>query len=374
VRERVLRSHQLGTYKREESTSLNTNQVPTTMRAAVLRAPREMSVENVPVPQPAPDEVLVKVDANGLCGSDVHCYTGERVLEYPMVLGHEIAGHIVAVGENVSPERIGERVSVEPNFGCGECPLCKRGLERICLRKQTIGITRWGGLAEYVTVPHDYAWPIPESFELRDAATIEPTTVGVHAFSRAQVTPGQTVAVIGCGGVGLLIVTIAVAQGTRVVVIEPNPARRAAALAAGAVQYAEPRNADEARAFFEEEGVVAIFECAGIRATTQLALDAAPPGTRIVLVGLSTEDVTFNPLRFVRQELEIRGTLIYEHPTDYPVTIELIATGKLKPGATASEPQPLEKAASLLEAMAEGKLNAKPIISPSTTLLVSVVE
>src|SRR5712692_1750915 len=345
---------------------MSTTNLPTTMRAAVLRGPREMSIESVPVPQLAANEVLVEVEANGLCGSDVHCYTGERVLEYPMVLGHEIAGHIVATGANVPPGRLGERVSVEPNFGCGECALCARGLERICLRKQTIGITRWGGLAEYVAVPHDYAWLIPETFAIRDAATIEPTTVGVHAFSRAQAAPGATIAVIGCGGVGLLIVTIAVASGNRVVVMELNPARRAAALAAGAVQYSEARNADEARAFFEQEGVVAIFECAGIHATSQLALDAAPPGTRIVLVGLAMEDVTFNPLRFVRQELEIRGTLIYEHPTDYPVTIDLIATGKLAPGATASEPQPLESAASLLEAMASGTLNAKPIVSPRT--------
>ncbi len=113
-----------------------------------------------------------------------------------------------------------------------------------------------------------------------------------------------------------------------------------------------------------QEGVVAIFECAGIRATTQLCLDAAPPGTRIVLVGLAMDDVSFNPLRFVRQELEIRGTLIYEHPTDYPVTINLVASGKLTPGATATDPQSLESATSLLEAMAAGKLNAKPIISP----------
>src|SRR5438093_3519252 len=174
---------------------MNANHLPTMMWAAVLRGPHSMSIESVPVPQPAPGEVLVEVDVNGLCGSDVHCYTGERVLTYPMVLGHEIAGHIVATGANVSPGRLGERVSVEPNFGCGECALCARGLERICLRKQTIGITRWGGLAEYVAVPHDYAWSIPETFALRDAATIEPTTVGVHAFSRAQAAPGATIAV-----------------------------------------------------------------------------------------------------------------------------------------------------------------------------------
>src|SRR5438034_8921360 len=111
------------------------------MRAAVLRGPREMSIESVPVPQLATNEVLVEVEANGLCGSDVHCYTGERALEYPMVLGHEIAGHIVATGAKVSPGRLGERVSGEPNSGCGECALCARELERICLRRQPIGRT-----------------------------------------------------------------------------------------------------------------------------------------------------------------------------------------------------------------------------------------
>ncbi len=333
------------------------------MRAAVLHGTRQMSIEHVPVPNPAANEVLVRVDANGLCGSDVHCYTGERVLHYPMVLGHEIVGHIVAVGTNVSSTRIGQRVSVEPNFGCQACTLCTRGLERLCLRKQTIGITRWGGLAEYTVVPYDYAWSIPETFDLCDAATIEPTAVGVHAFRRAQVKPGETIAVIGCGGVGLLIVTIAVASGNRVVVMEPNPARRNAALKAGAMQYVEVRHVDEARAFFEQEGVTAIFECAGIYATTQLCLDAAPPGTRIILVGLSTEPVTFNPLQFVRQELEIRSTLIYEHPTDYQETIALIASGKLSPGTTAHAPQPLENAVTLLEAMVAGTLDAKPIIA-----------
>src|SRR5207247_9646624 len=100
------------------------------MRAAVLRGTREMSIESVPVPQLATNEVLVEVEANGLCGSDVHCYTGERALEYPMVLGHEIAGHIVATGANVSPWRLGERVSVETHLGCGECALCARVIDR----------------------------------------------------------------------------------------------------------------------------------------------------------------------------------------------------------------------------------------------------
>jgi threonine dehydrogenase-like Zn-dependent dehydrogenase len=280
-----------------------------------------------------------------------------------MVLGHEITGRIVAVGANVQPQRLGERVVIEPNIPCGQCTLCARGRERICTNKQIIGQTRWGGLADYVTVPDSFAWPIPETFALSDAATIEPTAVVIHAFRRAQVAPGTAIVVIGCGGVGLLLVNVAIAHGNRVVVLEPNPVRRAAALAAGAMHASEARDANEVRAFFEQAEVVTIFECAGIAATTQLCLDAAPAGSLIMLVGLSTKDVSFNPLRFVRQEMEIRGTLIYEHPVDFARTIDLVATGKLAPGATTSQPQPLESLPALLETMAAGKLDAKPLIA-----------
>jgi 2-desacetyl-2-hydroxyethyl bacteriochlorophyllide A dehydrogenase len=337
--------------------------LPTMMRAAILQRPRTISIERVPVPQPAPDEVLVAVEAVGLCGSDAKFYTGDRPLAGPMVPGHEIAGRIAAVGANVSPQRLGERVAIEPNIPCGQCSLCQRGHERICSRKQIIGQTRWGGLAEYVTTPASFAWPIPESFTLADAATIEPTAVVVHAFRQAEVAPTATIAVVGCGGVGLLLVNVAIAQGSRVVVIEPNPVRRAAALAAGALQAIEASDVNEVHSFLEQAGVETIFECAGIAATTQLCLDTAPAGSLIMLVGLSTKDVSFNPLRFVRQEMTIHGSLIYEHPVDFASTIELVAAGKLAPGATAGQPQPLERLPVLLEAMAAGKLDAKPLIA-----------
>src|SRR5437016_6192271 len=128
------------------------------MRAAILLGPRMLSIERVPVPQLASNEVLVAVDAVGLCGSDVHCYTGERAMEYPMVLGHEVTGHIVAIGKEVQAQRMGERVTIEPNIPCGTCSLCTRELGRICTRKQSIGLTRWGGLADYVAVPNEFAW------------------------------------------------------------------------------------------------------------------------------------------------------------------------------------------------------------------------
>lgn len=337
--------------------------LPTTMRAAVLHGPRTLSIECIPVPQPAPDEVLVAVDAVGLCGSDVHCFTGERVMQYPMVLGHEITGRIAATGANAQTQRLGERVVVEPNIPCGTCTLCMRGLGRICPHKQSIGLTRQGGLADYVAVPDQFAWPIPETLALKDAAAIEPTTVAVHALSRAPIEPGATIAIVGCGGVGLLVATVAIAQGYRVVAIEPNAARRSAVLAIGAVDALGARDSRKLRAFFEQVGVTTIFECAGLPFTTQLCLDAAPQGSCIVLVGMATEDVALNPLHFVRNELQMRGALIYEHPADFARTIDLVSAGKLTPGSTTGAPQPLESLPHLLEAMADGKLNAKPLIA-----------
>jgi 2-desacetyl-2-hydroxyethyl bacteriochlorophyllide A dehydrogenase len=284
-------------------------------------------------------------------------------MKYPMVLGHEITGRIVATGMEVSARRLGERVVVEPNIPCGTCALCNRGLGRICPEKQSIGLTRWGGLADYVAVPHGFAWSIPEMLTLRDAATIEPTTVAVHALSHAQVEPGATIAIVGCGGVGILLATVAIAQGYCVVAIEPNEARRRAVLAIGAVDAVDSHNAEEARTFFEQAGAVTIFECAGLAVSTQLCLDAAPQGSSIVLVGLASEDIVLNPLYFVRNELQIRGALIYEHPMDFARTIDLITSGKLAPGNTAGPSQPLESLPTLLEAMAAGELEAKPLIS-----------
>jgi 2-desacetyl-2-hydroxyethyl bacteriochlorophyllide A dehydrogenase len=346
----------------ERKQILNPDYFPATMQAAVLYGPRDLRLERVNLPDLAAGEVLVKVEAVALCGSDLHFYTGERALKEPMVLGHEITGRVVATGPDVAVERLNDRVAIEPNIPCGVCNRCLRGLGRICQHKQSVAITRWGGLAEYIAVPTDFAWTIPETFSLADAATIEPTAVVIHALRQAQIKPGSTLAVVGCGGVGLLLAITAIAQGYRVVVIEPNPKRRQAALSAGVTQAIATRDAGEAHTFFEQFDVQYIFECAGIAVTTQLCLDAAPSGSRIILLGLSAENVTFNPLRFVRNDLEVRSSLIYDHPVDFAATLELIASGRLKPGSTTGQPQPLENVEMLLQAMEEGALDAKPII------------
>ncbi|HEX5502825.1 MAG TPA: alcohol dehydrogenase catalytic domain-containing protein [Thermomicrobiales bacterium] len=338
--------------------------LPATMRAAVLRGPREITVERVPTPAPGPDDVLVAVEAVGLCGSDLHLYTGERPAATPVILGHEIVGRIVAAGPRAPAGRVGERVAVEPNIPCGDCARCARGLGRICARKVSLGLTRPGGLAEYVAAPAGFAWPIPDDLPLADAATIEPAAVAVHAVARAAAPAGATVAVVGCGGVGLLVAQVARVRGHRVVAVEPHAGRRAAALAAGVARVADAGDAATVAAFFEEEGVAAVFECAGLAATAQVCLDAAPPGSRVVLVGLAAADVALNPLRFVRAELEVRGALIYDHPADFAATIGLVASGRLASGRNTAPPRPLADVADIFAALAAGRLGAKPLVIP----------
>jgi threonine dehydrogenase-like Zn-dependent dehydrogenase len=214
-----------------------------------------------------------------------------------------------------------------------------------------------------VTVPEQFAWPLPEEISLSEAVLIEPTAVAVHALNRASLEAKTTIAIVGCGNIGLLLTTVALAQGYRVVVLEPNASRCAAALRAGAAVALSTHHSNKVQASLTEYEVTAVFECAGVPQTAQLCLDAAPRGSRIVLVGLATEDIALNPLHFVRQELDIRGAVIYDHPTDFITTIALFASGKFTSALKTGQPQPLENVPTLLQAMSLGTLDAKPLIS-----------
>ncbi|HET8842105.1 MAG TPA: alcohol dehydrogenase catalytic domain-containing protein [Ktedonobacteraceae bacterium] len=337
---------------------------PSMMRSAMLHAPRSVSIEQVPVPSCKDDEVLVEVEVVGLCGSDVHIYTGERSLTDPMILGHEIAGRLVALGSQVPPDRVGQRVVVEPNIACGQCIYCRRGLGRICPSKQIVGQTRWGGLAEYVAVPEQFAWPIPDNIPFNDAVLIEPTAVAVHALNHASLDANATIAIIGCGSIGLLLMSVALARGHRVVVLETNASRRQAALNAGAIDALTTQESYELQTLLLQYEVTALFECVGVPQTAQLCLDAAPHGSRLVLIGLATENIALNPLQFVRRELDLRGAIIYDHPADFITTIALVASGKLPSTLKTSQLYPLESTPALLQSMSSGTLDAKPLISP----------
>src|SRR2546428_170276 len=195
------------------------------MKAAVLRAPRDLRIEHRPAPVPGPDEVTVRVTLAGICGTDYRIWTGDRPVAYPRVMGHELVGVVDAVGPRVTRVRPGDRVSVEPNYSCGVCPLCREGNRNLCLSRTAVGIDVDGGFAHAVTVPSRCCWRVPDGARDEDLLLTEPLAVMVRAVDRGAPRPGETAAVVGVGTLGLLALQVLCARGARVLAVGRARAR-----------------------------------------------------------------------------------------------------------------------------------------------------
>jgi L-iditol 2-dehydrogenase len=298
------------------------------MKAALLHSPEKVFIEEIAIPRPARDEVLIQPEYAGICGTDVSFYLGHRVVPYPFILGHEVIGHIASVGDGVDNFRMGQRVLVEPNYPCGSCRLCLSGRGAICSEKKSMGVNLPGCFAEYAIAPSEFVWPLPDSISDQDAATIEPLAVSMHGLLLSGAQKGDTVAVLGCGVVGLLLIHAATAAGVRVIAHDRIPRKLEMASSLGARAASED---DDAALLWQKENVIAVFECAGAAATVDLALRAAPRGAKVVLLGLSSLPASFIPMRIVREGIDIRTSMIYDHPRDFAHVIDQVARGALHP-------------------------------------------
>ncbi|UWX53906.1 alcohol dehydrogenase catalytic domain-containing protein [Maribacter litopenaei] len=320
------------------------------MRASYLEIPKTLKESDQDIPIPGSGDVRIKLRQIGICGSDVHLFLGHRPLSVPTVIGHEGLGEIDAVGKDVPETRIGERVVVEPNIPCGHCTYCKRGRGNICPNKRTIGLSEQGCFAEYVIVPSDFAWRVPVEVSDADAVTIEPTAAGVHALKISSAQPGDAIAVIGPGAIGLLLTHVALALGYKVYVSEINRDKIEVAQSMGAV----PEEGNPLKTEWEKAGVMAIFECAGAAATVSMAIENAPRGAEVVILGLAGEKASFQPLQLVREGIRIVPSLIYDHPSDFKKTLELIASKTIRPGQIISKYMPFSELQSALELASKG--------------------
>ncbi|MDQ4086178.1 MAG: alcohol dehydrogenase catalytic domain-containing protein, partial [Actinomycetota bacterium] len=216
------------------------------MRASVLRAPKEVVVEQRPVPRPGPREVLVEVGSVGVCGSDMHYYEhgriGDFVVREPLVLGHEAGGRIVETGEGVEETRVGERVAIEPGVPCRRCRYCRAGRYNLCPDVRFFATPPVdGAFCEYVVIADDFAHPVPDSVSDDAAGLVEPLSVGVWANRTARVPAGGSLLVAGAGPIGLLVAQVARALGvTEVVVSDVDARRRALAERFGATAVLDP--------------------------------------------------------------------------------------------------------------------------------------
>jgi L-iditol 2-dehydrogenase len=299
----------------------------TTMRAAVLRGIADLALEERPVPEPGPGEVLVRVTAVGVCGSDVHYYErghiGEHVVRQPLVLGHEPAGTVVALGPGATRHRAGQRVSIEPGVPCLRCAQCLSGRYNLCPEMRFLATPPVdGALCEYVAVPEAFAHPVPDTLSDDAAALLEPLSVGVWACQKGRIGPGRRVLVNGAGPIGLVSAQCARAFGASDVAVADVNARRlrlARDLGATTVDVSQTSLAD---AGVEPD---VLLECSGHPAAIRSALLTVARAGRAVLVGMGGDEVPL-PLSYVQnREIELTGTFRYANT--WPTAIALAAAG-----------------------------------------------
>ncbi len=301
-----------------------------TMRASVLRGVGDLALEERPVPEPGPREVLIKVTAVGVCGSDVHYYEHGRIGPYvvrePLVLGHEPAGVVVALGPGATRHQVGQRVSLEPGVPCFQCKQCLSGRYNLCPDMRFFATPPIdGALCEYVSLHEAFAHPVPDSLSDDAAALLEPLSVGVWACQKGQVSPGSRVLVNGAGPIGLVAAQCALAFGaTEVIVADVNPGRLRLAADLGATTTIDVSAAPLAEAGIEPD---VLLECSGHPAAIRTALLTLARAGRAVLVGMGGDEIPL-PLSYVQNnELEVTGTFRYANT--WPTAIALVDAGQV---------------------------------------------
>jgi len=307
-----------------------TTHVPESMAANVLIRAGHVEMQERRVPTPAPDEVLVKVTAVGVCGSDVHFFhegrLGDWVVEEPLVLGHESGGVIVAVGSDVSPERIGERVSIEPQHPSTTSAETLRGDYNLDPHMRFYAVPGTdGAFQEYVTIQSHFAFAIPDSVSDWAAALLEPLSVAVATGRKAGFSVGDRVLITGAGPVGLAVAQVARAAGaTEVFVSDISEARRDAALRFGATTALDPiADADAIRTVAADSFV----DASGAAAAVRSGIDSLRPGGRAVLVGMGLPELALPITQIQNKELVLTG--VFRYANTWPAAIALVASGQV---------------------------------------------
>ena len=327
------------------------------VKALILKDYRRFAVEQVPTPDLQPDEVLVRVRAFGICGSDVHGFdgsTGRRIP--PLIMGHEAAGEIAAVGAAVSGWKPGDRVTFDSTVSCGHCWHCQRGEINLCDDRRVLGVAcadyrRDGAFAEFVAIPARILYRLPGSLSFEHAALVEAVAVAVHAVGRAALPRAAAVAVVGTGMIGLLVVQVLRAAGcAQIIAVDLDEGRLGLARRLGATDAVGPGATDAAaavRRLTGGRGADAAFEVVGFAATVRTAVDCVRKGGRVTLVGNVAPAVELPLQAVVTRELTLIGTCA--SAGEYPASLALIADGQIDVGACISAAVPLEEGARWFE-------------------------
>jgi L-iditol 2-dehydrogenase len=344
------------------------------MKSLLLSAYNRLEIAEMPAPAVGTGEVMVRVEACGICGSDVHGYDGSSGRRIPpIVMGHEAAGTVAAAGAGVTGYGVGDRVTFDSTVYCGECGFCKRSEVNLCDNRQVIGVScgdyrRHGAFAEYVVVPQRILYHLPEGISFAEAAMLEAASVALHAIRISEVRGGETALVIGAGMIGLLTLQAARALGCgRVLIADVDATRLKLAKDVGADEILHASGAELVTQVMKPtdgRGVDLACEAVGRNETVTGAIDCTRKGGTVTLIGNIQPEVTLPLQKVVTRQLRLQGSCA--SAGEYPLAIELIASGKIKVGPLITAVAPLEQGARWFERLHAREANLmKVILTPN---------
>jgi (R,R)-butanediol dehydrogenase/meso-butanediol dehydrogenase/diacetyl reductase len=351
------------------------------MKAALWYDRKDIRVETIPEPSLEKDQVKIKVSYCGICGSDLHEYLAGPIFipveephpiskdKAPIVMGHEFAGMVTAVGEDVTGIKVGDRVCVEPIYSCGTCHSCRKGHYNVCEQLGFIGLSGGlGGFSEYSVVPSKMIHKIPDNMTWEQAALVEPAAVAVHAVRQSDMKIGDSVAVIGTGPIGLLVIQAAKAAGaSKIVAVEVSPERRDFAEQAGADLIIDPLEREPVQAikeFTNGLGVDVAFEVAGIEATIHTAIESTKPEGNVVNISIWEKPASIPVNQFILTERKMTSIIAYRNI--FPQVIQLLANGQMKATELITKKISLDQIVTEgFEALTNNKNQIKILVDPS---------
>jgi L-iditol 2-dehydrogenase len=340
------------------------------MKSLMLREYKQLEIVDIPVPIPAPDEVLVRVKACGICGSDVHGYDGSSGRRIPpIVMGHEAAGVVAGMGSKVSGIQEGDRVTFDSTIYCGRCAYCLRGEVNLCDRRQVLGVStpeyrRPGAFAEYVLVPQRIMHRLPGDISFAEAAMVEPLAVAVHAVSLSEINENSTVLVVGAGMIGILVMqALRAANCSRIYISDIDDTRLRLAEQLGATATINAKKADtaaEIHGLTSGTGVDVALEAVGNSVAIKTAIDSVRKGGIVTLIGNISPTVEIPLQAVVSRQIRLQGSAASSG--EYPQCIDLLARGAVRVKPLITAVTPLEEGPRWFERLHSGEPNLIKII------------
>jgi len=332
------------------------------MLAALFHGPRELEVTDFQMPVPEAEEVLLKVHACGVCGTDFHIFNGEAPASAPVIIGHEYTGEIIETGSSVKELKPGDSVAVNPNIHCGYCEYCREGRIHLCKNLKALGVTINGGFAQYSVVPQSQAYKIPKGFPYSYAAMSEPLSCCLHGIDQADIKLSDSVVIVGAGAIGIFMLQLALLKGAaKVIVIEPQHDKRVIASGLGAHTVIDPSQEHFSENFNDvlPGGADVVIECVGTQQAAETSLHIVKKGGRLVIFGLASPAAILNlPLQFFfHKELTIKSSLL--NPNTFQTAVDLIVNNKID--ISVIHPYEIPLVSSSLQSLFTGKKDSSVI-------------